>query len=113
MTTWRYIRDTCVATHGRAPMSHFSTGQCSHTHSKRSTGLPPQHFPPSILKFVTDRTYLGSFRTESSTAYEFGRIKSKFTATVERNVARHHTGLVCLTVSHHAFMLEVCGPTKY
>ncbi|GFU47342.1 transposable element Tcb2 transposase [Trichonephila clavipes] len=67
--------------------------------SKSFTELSPPHFNLFLVclipRFVTDREYLGSFRTASRTAYEFFQIRGAFTATVEQDVAKHHTRLVC------------------
>ncbi|GFU77558.1 transposable element Tcb1 transposase [Trichonephila clavipes] len=49
-----------------------------------------------ILRFVSNRAYLGSFGTASWESYEFERTGSKVTANMERNVSRHHTELVYL-----------------
>ncbi|GFU80751.1 transposable element Tcb1 transposase [Trichonephila clavipes] len=72
------------------------TGQCSATHSKNVTRLPPSLYYPfltcSIPRFGTNRAYLESFGTVS---YEFGRTKGAFTATVEQEVSKHHAELVC------------------
>ncbi|GFX10554.1 hypothetical protein TNCV_2583751 [Trichonephila clavipes] len=82
------------------PRRHFSTRHYSLIHIKGFTGLPPPHFHPSltcaISEFVTDRAYLGSFKTASWASYEFGRIMGAFTATIERDVAGHHAGLLYL-----------------
>ncbi|GFX43243.1 transposable element Tcb2 transposase [Trichonephila clavipes] len=94
---------TCIASRGRAPRSHFLTEQCSPPHNKNSTGLPTPHFHPSftcsITRFVTNRTYARSFRTTSWTSNEFGRMRGAFTATMERDITRHHAGLAYLNVS--------------
>ncbi|GFX36821.1 hypothetical protein TNCV_3999831 [Trichonephila clavipes] len=59
----------CVANHSRAPRNHFSIAQCSPMHSKGFTGKPLPHSNPflacSIPGLVSDRAYLGSFRTDS------------------------------------------------
>ncbi|GFY32767.1 transposable element Tc1 transposase [Trichonephila clavipes] len=73
------------------------------THAQQGkTSLPPPHFQPflarSIPRLVTNRAYLGSFRMISWTAYEFGRIRGTFRATLERDIAGHHTGFVFLNI---------------
>ncbi|GFX23664.1 transposable element Tcb1 transposase [Trichonephila clavipes] len=81
-------------------MSHFSTRQCSASHGKGVTRLSPHCYYPSLAypipRFVSDRTYLGSFVMVSWVSHEFERTRGKVTANMERNVLRHHTELVCL-----------------
>ncbi|GFW32844.1 hypothetical protein TNCV_1774131 [Trichonephila clavipes] len=101
---------TCIAIHGKASRSYFSTKQCPPKHIKLITGLPLSHFHSflscSISRFVTNPAYLVSLRTASWTVYEFGRFSGVFTATVGRDVAEHHTGLLCLSArSYHIIYL--------
>ncbi|GFU71757.1 uncharacterized protein TNCV_130611 [Trichonephila clavipes] len=39
---------TCVSNHATAPMSHFSTSQCSSSHGKGVTRLSPHCYYPSL-----------------------------------------------------------------
>ncbi|GFS72330.1 transposable element Tcb1 transposase [Trichonephila clavipes] len=81
-------------------MSPFSTRQCSASHGKDVTRLSPHSYYPSlacpILRFVSNRAYLGLFGTVIWASHEFGRTKGKVTANMERNISRHHTELVYL-----------------
>ncbi|GFT13653.1 transposable element Tcb1 transposase [Trichonephila clavipes] len=85
--------------------SHFSTRQCSDSHGKGVTRLPPYCYYPSLAclipRFVSNRAYLGSFETVSWASHEFERTRVKVTANMERNVSRHHTELVCLNARSH------------
>ncbi|GFW47719.1 transposable element Tcb1 transposase [Trichonephila clavipes] len=62
---------------------------CLHTVTNPSLACP-------IPRFASNRAYLRSFGTESWASQEFERTRGKVTANMERNVSRHHTGLVCL-----------------
>ncbi|GFW79422.1 uncharacterized protein TNCV_3458921 [Trichonephila clavipes] len=79
-----------------------------HTQQGSLTRLPSSHYHHSldcwIPRFVTNRAFLGSFGTVSWTAYEFGRTKDAFTATVERDVSGHHTELVCLNARSYCIV---------
>ncbi|GFX37227.1 transposable element Tcb1 transposase [Trichonephila clavipes] len=93
MTAQRYpitSSTTCVATHATAPMSHFSTRQCSASHGKGVTRLSPYCYYPSLAcsipRFVSNRAYLGSFGMASLASHEFERTRSKVTVKMERNV---------------------------
>ncbi|GFU92747.1 transposable element Tcb1 transposase [Trichonephila clavipes] len=96
---WQYAT-TCVATHSKAPKSHFSTRQCSALHGKGVTKLSPHCYYPSLAcpipRFVSNRAYLGSFGMASWASHEFERTRGKDTANMELNVSRYHTEHVCL-----------------
>ncbi|GFX41786.1 hypothetical protein TNCV_388991 [Trichonephila clavipes] len=97
MTTQRYVLDI-LQSHMLLLISGlsgaiFNRSVLAHTQQGfRRTAYTT--FPPSlacsISLFVDDRKYLGSFRTVSWTAYEFGRSRGAFTAIVELNIAGHH-----------------------
>ncbi|GFY18438.1 transposable element Tcb1 transposase [Trichonephila clavipes] len=96
MTAQRYVHDILQphATHAMAPRSHFSTIQYSASHGKGVTRLSPHCYYPSLAcpipKFVSNRTYLGSFGMVIWASLEFQRTRGKVTANMERNVLRHH-----------------------
>ncbi|GFX88121.1 transposable element Tcb1 transposase [Trichonephila clavipes] len=80
-------------------MSHFSTRQCSASHDKGVT-RPSLGFSlaGTIPRFVSNLAYLGSFGMASWASHEFERTRGMVTANMERNVSRHHTELVCLSI---------------
>ncbi|GFX13140.1 transposable element Tcb1 transposase [Trichonephila clavipes] len=86
---------TCVATHATAARSHFSIRQCLALHKKGVTRMFPHCYFHSlacpILRYVSNRAYLGSFGTAIWTSHESERTRRKITANMERNVSRHHT----------------------
>ncbi|GFX22256.1 uncharacterized protein TNCV_2950971 [Trichonephila clavipes] len=49
-----------------------------------------------IPRFISNREYLGLFRTASWKSHESERSRGKVTANMERKVSIHHTELVCL-----------------
>ncbi|GFX86162.1 transposable element Tcb1 transposase [Trichonephila clavipes] len=82
---------TCVGTHATAPRSHFSTRECSASHSKAVTRLS-SHCYYSFLaypipRFVSNRAYLGSFGTASWASHEFERTRGNVIANMERDVS--------------------------
>ncbi|GFW08403.1 hypothetical protein TNCV_1657171 [Trichonephila clavipes] len=92
MTAQRHVHDIlqpmwCPSCNG-SPRSHFSTRQCSASHGKTVSAL--------LLPF------LGlPIPTTSWAPHELERTRGKVTATMERNVSRHHTDFVCPIVSLH------------
>ncbi|GFV97644.1 transposable element Tc1 transposase [Trichonephila clavipes] len=78
---------TCVSTHATAPRSHFLKRQGLASHNKGVTRLSTLLLPFLGLpdpQIVTNRKYLGSFRTLSWASYEFERTRGKGTANMER-----------------------------
>ncbi|GFW17304.1 transposable element Tcb1 transposase [Trichonephila clavipes] len=109
MIAQRYVHDILQpCTHAMAPRSHFSTRECSATHYKGVTRLSPHCYYPSmacpIPRCVSNRAYLGSFRTLSWVSHEFERTRDKVRANMERNISRHHTELVFLNGSSYRIM---------
>ncbi|GFV02825.1 transposable element Tcb1 transposase [Trichonephila clavipes] len=101
MTAQKYVRDILqphmfllMAGH---PGAIFQ--QDMHTYTQNVfTGLLPPSLASSIPRFLTYRTYLGSFRMARRTVYEFGRIIDAFAVNVKRDVTGHHTRLVCQNI---------------
>ncbi|GFX40562.1 uncharacterized protein TNCV_2373461 [Trichonephila clavipes] len=71
----RHPAITCVATLGTAPISHFSTTQCSTSHVKSVTRLSLHCYYPSLAflipRFISNRVYLGSFGIVCWASHEF------------------------------------------
>ncbi|GFU00196.1 transposable element Tcb1 transposase [Trichonephila clavipes] len=96
----RHSATTCVATHATAARSRFLARQCSTSHSKVLTRLSPYCYYPSLACPISicdsNRAYLGSFGMASWASHEFERTRGKVTESMELNVSRHLTELVCL-----------------
>ncbi|GFS59208.1 transposable element Tcb1 transposase [Trichonephila clavipes] len=89
----------------------FIQKQCSATHSNGVTRLLSPHYHLflicSLSRLVTSRAYLGSLVTTNWTAYEFGRTRGTFTATVERDVSGYYMELVFLN-AHSCHIMDSC-----
>ncbi|GFX24004.1 transposable element Tcb1 transposase [Trichonephila clavipes] len=90
----------------RLPRARFSTRQCLASHGKGITKLSWHCYYPSlacpILRFVSNRAYLGSFGAANWASKEFKRIRGNVTASMERNMTRHHTEPVRLNPDPYA-----------
>ncbi|GFX97045.1 transposable element Tcb1 transposase [Trichonephila clavipes] len=88
------------------PRSHFSTKQFSASHVKNVKRLYPHCYYPSlacpILRFVSNRAYLGLFGMVSWASLEFERTGCKVTANMERPANMPQSPIV----SHLSFALD-------